>query len=60
MDKIIEYYDVIAYKKRFLIACTLQNVRESKTQQTLIREILSVSDHMVQMNTAFLDYQKID
>ena len=32
MDKIIEYYDVIASKKHYLIACSLQNLSESKTQ----------------------------
>ena len=32
MDKIIEYYDVIASKKHFLITCSLQNLNESKSQ----------------------------
>ena len=32
MDKIIEYYNAIASKKYSLIACTLQNLSESKTQ----------------------------
>ena len=32
MDKIVEYYDVIASKKHSLIGCSLQNLSKSKTQ----------------------------